>query len=442
MMLKQFFIVIAFGTLLPNAIVAQDVNRIAVQSGVFNCFFDGRPIVSGSRVKDILFDSKGIVFTRRMNKSQISLEYMKFSGAYGYTLNFGSDFGKLQPIWKNTRYISGFYQRFIPFNKRWTVDYGIGVTYFWGTESYYHRSWKNFGWTESYASGFGRQSLGVNVRTGIEYTPLHWLTVFSHFNFMAVAFEENSIRPSNLYEEKYGMKNIPNKYTLSWRFGVGVNFGKVIVDTVEERPKNRASFQWGLLHSFFDNRPVMNINYRNKYEPFRKLMYNSYGAELTRQLNSKNNLTLGFMYLSKEYWNVEREEKIGVKQARHNTFSVTYERNVPLSAFNFTYGGGVDYRFGREIVIPSYSMHLNYINEPIYEPIEKERFLNDFGVNVRSGFEYTPRKHLTVFSKVDLIGFLFVGDQKTINEIRNDYGFKAYPKRFDLSWRCGIGYNF
>ena len=81
-MLKHSFIFAAFGILISNAVFSQKSNRVSVQSGIVNSFFDDSPIINKPGPIDFIFDVKGAELMRRIKKSQISIEYMAFHQAY------------------------------------------------------------------------------------------------------------------------------------------------------------------------------------------------------------------------------------------------------------------------------------------------------------------------------------------------------------------------
>ena len=440
-MFKQLVMLAAFGVIFPNAAFSQNYNRIAFQSGLVNCFFDGTPVISKPRVVDFLFDFKGIEFMRRINKSQISLEYMSFNGVYNYTSNFGKADAPAQFMWKQLRFMTCFYNRSLTIGSHWSFQYGAGVTYSWGSAGLHHYTFDNGLWSESFNSGYYSEDIGLNLKAGIEYTPIKWLTIYSNFNFLGSVYQKNNIDFSKSYTASYH-KNIPGKYSLSWRFGVGFNYGKIATDTIVGKAKNRISIQTGLFHSFFDGTPMMNINHRNKYEPFRKLLYSSFGGQFRRQLNTRNAVMLEYMYHNRRYLNVIPELKNGVAEINYNTINATYERNLPMSRFDFTYGGGLNYRMGNESVVADYLEYYNYANQVYYEPVMKRRKLNDVGINLRVGMEYALARYLTIFSKIDLIGFVYVSDKSAIHDMQQQDQMNIYPRRFDLSWRFGIGFNF
>lgn len=204
---------------------------------------------------------------------------------------------------------------------------------------------------------------------------------------------------------------------------------------------NRLSIQTGLFHCFFDDSPLLNIKNTNKVnKPFNGLLYNSVGLQYKRKLNIKNSISFEYMYYNETYLNVHPNLlKNVVSNRNYNTFNVTYERVYPISKFNVTYGGGVNYRSGRESIVVNYGY---FYSIGFWESLIETRSVNDIGVNLRVGFEYSPLKWLTIYSKFDCLSFIYINDKKSIRRLQDVYDYKEYPRHFDLSWRFGIGFNF
>ena len=204
---------------------------------------------------------------------------------------------------------------------------------------------------------------------------------------------------------------------------------------------NRISVQTGLFHSFFDSSPLLNTNYKNKTRGvLNGLFYNSLGIQYSRKLNSESTITIEYMYFYEYYWNVHPNLiKNVITDRNYNTFNLTYERFFPISKFNFTFGSGANYRNGSESIVVSYY----YLSYPgFWESQIEIRTINDFGVNLRVGIEYSPLKWITFYSKFDLVAFVYVHDKKKIQQLKDIYGYQNYPHRFDLSMRFGVGFNF
>lgn len=207
---------------------------------------------------------------------------------------------------------------------------------------------------------------------------------------------------------------------------------------------NRISIQTGLFHSFFDKTtPYLNVNYRDKNKmPYqRNLFFNSYEIQYQRKIDSLNAISIEGSYYFYGYMSVSNKLLKRVYSDRgFYTINSSYKRSLNINdKFNFTYGGGLNLRFGNEGIIITYA---DLGSMPNAEILMESRQLLDFGLNARTGIEYSPIKWLTLYSEFDLIGFIYVHDKKQIELIRDFYGFKGYPKKFDLSWRFGIGFNF
>lgn len=222
-MLKQLFLLTAFGFFIPNAVFSQKKNRISLQSGLVNCFFDGSPIINKPRVVDFLFDAKGFELMRRIKKSQISFEYMKFNTTYQYKLNFGQANAPAQYMWKQLDFITVFYNRELLMGTHWSFQYGSGATYTWGDVALHHYAFDLGFWSESFDSGYISRDIGLNLKAGIEYTPIKWVTIYSNFNFLGSVYQKNNIDFSKSYTASYH-KNVPSRYSLFLRFGIGFNF--------------------------------------------------------------------------------------------------------------------------------------------------------------------------------------------------------------------------
>ena len=201
--------------------------------------------------------------------------------------------------------------------------------------------------------------------------------------------------------------------------------------------KNRMSIYTGLFHEYFDGSPMLNVNYHSDESGFlRDRLYNSYGIEYLRILNSKSQISIEASGIARG-WSYMYSNSITnvVSGRKFFTVNVNYERILPLSnKINFTYGGGINYRRGSEGIVVSYYLK--------YDVGSVSRFINDFGLNVRTGIEYTPLKWLTLYTKFNFIGFVYFDHRETINKLQDVYGYEKYPNRFDMSWRFGVGFNF
>lgn len=205
---------------------------------------------------------------------------------------------------------------------------------------------------------------------------------------------------------------------------------------------NRVSIHSGLFHSFFDGSPILNTNYLNKgNKPFNGLFYNSLGIQYERKLNSKSSLSFEYNYYYEIYENIYPNFLTNtVFKRENNSFNLNYNRILSINNWlDIKYGGGLNYRHGRESVVVGY-YEFPYLGG--HEILVEPRLQNDLGVNIRGGIDYHPLPWLTLFSNFDLIGFVYLDDKKAINRIQDAYDYNKYPHRFDLSWRFGMGFNF
>ncbi len=238
-------LLITLGVSAPNVLFSQENNRISLQTGLFHCFFDGSAIINsqptnqGKRIYNykilsnllngVVNDSRGINYQRKINNlSNISLEYMNFATDYYFTENID---WRVKPIvaWRNIKFLNMTYSRVFPLNNSIKMTYGAGINYIWGREVLYHYT-TFFGSGEPLFYSYYRNDIGANFRLGVEYSPKPWLTLFSNFDYIGIAYlgakDIDGIKVGDYYQNTYNLKNIPSKSDISWRFGVGFNFGK------------------------------------------------------------------------------------------------------------------------------------------------------------------------------------------------------------------------
>jgi hypothetical protein len=231
---------LTLGTCAPSVLLSQNNNRICLQTGLFHSFFDESSIINKKinnfkRVPRNLFggvlnDSKGFSYQRKINvQSGISFEYMVLNTGYDYNEVINNSGVKPVIATRNLKSVNLNYSRILPLCKNFSFVYGGGFNYLWGHEGIYHYT-AYYGWGEPRFYGYYRKDFGLNIRTGIEYTPIKWLTLFTNFDFIGIVYlgaeDVDGIKVGNYYSDKYDLKNIPSRYDLSWRFGIGFNFGK------------------------------------------------------------------------------------------------------------------------------------------------------------------------------------------------------------------------
>ena len=237
---------LTLGAYAPSVLLSQNNNRISLQTGLFHSFFDGSAIVNSkptnqakriynykilsNLLQGVLNDSRGINYQRKINaKSAISLEYMTLGTDYNYKEVINNSDVKPVVAWRNLKYVNLTYSRLLNLNNEFNFTYGAGFNYVWGREVLYHYT-AYYGWGEPRFYGYYRNDFGINLRTGIEYTPIKWITLFTNFDFLGIAYlgaeDIDGNNAEEFYKDKFDLKNIPSRFDLSWRFGIGFNFGK------------------------------------------------------------------------------------------------------------------------------------------------------------------------------------------------------------------------
>ena len=222
----------------PSIIFCQKDNRISLQTGVIHNFFDGSSLINKNlnqakrRPKNLfggaLNDSRGIQFQRSLNsRSSISAEYTGLDAAYDYVEVFNNASVKPVVYARFLKFANITYLRNISIANKFRFIYGVGINYVWGFESIYHYTYFN-GWGEPRFYGYHRTDFGLNARTGIEYSPIDWMTIYTHVDFLGIVYSGARDSWGNYaekwYEEKFGLTNIPSRYDLSLNIGIGFNF--------------------------------------------------------------------------------------------------------------------------------------------------------------------------------------------------------------------------
>lgn len=217
--------------------MSQGKNRIAIQTGLFHCWFDQTPIINSKRIVDgngpnnmfggYLNDSWGLLFEKEINEnSSISIDYMSLKTTF-----FNGDYtDKKNPFIanKDIRSINVNYNRRIELINKLHFIYGGGLSYIWGNESIFLKNnCYNFG-CEPHILTYNRRDLAINLRSGIEYDLLDWLTIYTNFNFLGIVYKDGrySEKMRKTLKEDYNLTKIPSSLDISWQLGIGINFGK------------------------------------------------------------------------------------------------------------------------------------------------------------------------------------------------------------------------
>lgn len=237
--MKQVFLVIlVFGAYAPSVLFSQNNNRISLQTGLFHSFFDQTPIVNSTPNPNkrtfrnlfggMLTESIGLQYQRLINlNSSISVEFMSLSASYSPGNGITPEIDPMLAT-RNIKTLNITYLRNITFDNHLVFLYGGGTNYRWGHESIYlYSQFTGWGWEPRY-NGYYRNDFGLNLRTGIEYSPKKWITLYTNIDFSGIIYlgakDLEGESAFQYYKEKYGRTNIPSRYDLSWNFGIGFNF--------------------------------------------------------------------------------------------------------------------------------------------------------------------------------------------------------------------------
>lgn len=215
--------------------------------------------------------------------------------------------------------------------------------------------------------------------------------------------------------------------------------------------KNSIRIQTGLFHFFFDKSPILNVNHPykgNSFNIFNGFFINSFGLVYDREIKNNHFLDIEITAFNNEYrknGNTYPIQKPIVYRRDFYTFGINYSYKLPVhKMFKLTYGTGFNYRFGLESVIVNRIPIINYSSGEVlgYELLLESVKRNDFGINLFTGIEFTPKKWITLYSKIDLLGFILIGDKPAHTRLKTFYNTTQFPTRLDLSFKFGIGFNF
>ncbi len=191
---------------------------------------------------------------------------------------------------------------------------------------------------------------------------------------------------------------------------------------VQAQLTNRISLQTGLFHCFFDKSPLLNTNYLSKYDqPFGGLLISSFGVNYSRKINEKSFVAAEVMLFSESYRKYFVEEQLINVTAERNyvTTGFDYGRLVPIAnKINLVYGAGLKIRMGNESsIVARTSTELNLVSTSC----------RDVGLNGFAGIDFSPWKYLTLYSRVNFLGFVYQREKTS---------------QWDASLRLGLGFNF
>jgi hypothetical protein len=133
---------------------------------------------------------------------------------------------------KRLNKINVTYLRKLILNEKWKFNYGAGVNMQWGWETYFIRYNNSSFLKEPFFFKGIRKDFGINLRAGIEYSPIKQLTLFTYLDFQNTLLLESKgvlqdgsvINTYTYFKKEHSVKQWPSRFDLSLNFGIGYNF--------------------------------------------------------------------------------------------------------------------------------------------------------------------------------------------------------------------------
>lgn len=217
---------------------------------------------------------------------------------------------------------------------------------------------------------------------------------------------------------------------------------------------NRFSIQTGLFHQFFDGTPVINSErlhenltfIKNPMRAWGSRINDSWGFTYRRKINEKSALLLERMVYKASYIGLftEWSGPPRIRGRRLDKYSLTYLRLIPIhEKMDFNIGVGVSYQWGRE----GYKLSPPPYPDDFYDKYNFVGERKDLGFNLKSNFDYTPIKQLTLSVGVDWTRSVFSENKdyrgiNTYDFFVEEYNMTQFPSKNNLSFNLAVGFNF
>jgi hypothetical protein len=206
--------------------------------------------------------------------------------------------------------------------------------------------------------------------------------------------------------------------------------------TITAKAQHQISVQSGALHYFFDNVPLKTINDGGLKNLSLGLQY-QYKQASQRLITAQVNIFGNY-----REWATETPDINVIDSRTINELNVTFSRQKKLTKhFDCNYGLGPTLR-RQYFVIDTFNVNADPLNLNFYQSNQLQ-----FGLKGQATATYTPIKWLTLYSQLNLSGYIIsrnlVGNYNT--EFTSDFGTKKnmnYPSRLSTSLTCGLGFNF
>ena len=238
-MRKHKLVIMILGVLcIPDITLAQDKNHISVQTGLLHCFFNGAPMMNTSfpnkankPFNGLLINSLGLDYKRDLNsRNSLIVGYRTFWEIYDKNTNA---YPINKPVICERHYftVNVNYCRNNPITEKLNLIYGGGINFRHGFESIiitrgiigYIQNDPNQPIYELLLESLIKNDPGLNAFSGIEYTPLKWLTFSTRIDLLGT-LRFNDRDGKEEMKEVYDSPQYPSRFDLSFNLGVGFNF--------------------------------------------------------------------------------------------------------------------------------------------------------------------------------------------------------------------------
>ena len=209
--------------------------------------------------------------------------------------------------------------------------------------------------------------------------------------------------------------------------------------TAKAKAQHQIGIQSGAFHYFFDIAPIKT----DSEDGLSKL---SYGLQYQYQKSSKKLISAQYNYLfdAKKWSNDAMTEKY-LNYRRMQELNVVFSnQNQLYKKLNWTYGVGPTLRkewFALDTIAVPITNSLPY-DIHLYQSHQLQ-----LGMKGQISINYTPFKWLTLYSQLQLSGYLLsrqIGANYN-DQLISDFGFQQrinFPSRFHSSLTFGLGFNF
>ncbi|MBK9192742.1 MAG: hypothetical protein IPM77_15290 [Crocinitomicaceae bacterium] len=184
-------------------------------------------------------------------------------------------------------------------------------------------------------------------------------------------------------------------------------------------------------YNFFDGGPFIQTNYTSEAH----WLSNSYGAEYSRKVDSKNYWGVSLDYYVFQNWKPYNIMERGTYDYRYFIDSRgIYQRSIyAKNNFELFADASISLRIGHESVFGAYGM----INDTVAEVFVLSKTLFDFGLSFGIKPQLYLGKHFHFFSSLDYTCYAYTFDSKDQN-----YSWDRGPTWNMIRLTFGIGINF